>query len=425
MKHFLLALIVASFALNGCVAGGSKKDDGDNDVPVMTDASADDTTSVGDTSATDVQGTNDTAQATDTEQVEDSAATTDTSIEEDATPEEDVAVEDTATSDAPEPPADVEDVEDVPEVVAGCMEEEQEAVQKVNPGKLMEKCETECGVGKTWCIVQCFAQATEVSVECGACFGKTYDCIQDSCAGLCDSLTSESCESCASDNGCFNVLAECVGKNGPPPGNGLCSPMDQEQVENGGSKVDGAMIQCVEECGNQDFGCIEQCVAGKLNVSESCTTCFGMYAACASFQCVEECKEFGSDGCQACIVATGCKAQLQLCVAGEEPGPPTPPEDTACSETDLMVFGALGPKLKDVISNCWEECAEKDDKNCIAKCLKTNTDLSFSCSDCQGAVYQCVYDKCYEPCQNDLDAPECDACVGNTNCIDTTCFGDM
>ena len=417
MKHCLFSLLVLFLSLSGCRALVIDSGSG----------ATDDTQNTVDASATDgATGSTDTASI-DSGEAEDAPSPSDAPTVGDAVAVEDAGQEDIEGEDVPKPLPDAGEPSDVPEVIAGCTEDEQNAVQSVNPGPLMEKCEAQCGVGKTGCIVECFANATEVSLDCGACFGKTYDCIQDSCADVCDSLTDPECEKCASDKGCFAVLAECVGSDGPPAPGGLCSPIDIDQIENAGDKVDTAMAQCLIDCGQGDYTCIEQCMVNKVNISGSCSTCFGMYAACAQFECGDSCTDFAGGECQACMEKKGCKAQLQICLdggpGGGPGGPPTPPEDAACGADDLMVMGALGEKMKDIISKCWDECANDDGPNCIGKCLQTATDLSAECSKCQGATYQCVYDTCLKECQNDLDAPECDGCVKDSGCLDTACFG--
>jgi hypothetical protein len=201
MKCMGLSLLVLSLSLSGCVDRVSKDDKKGDDVAVPSDAVAPSDAGVSEDGTTegDTPAPSDTSAPSDA--VADATTVEDAAVEEDVTePEEDAAVEE-----------DVTEPSDIPEIISGCNADEGVALMGVNPGVLMEKCVAQCGVGELMCVVGCFAEGAKVSVECGACFGDAYACILEKCNDVCDSLTDDACEKCASNMGCFDDLGTCTG----------------------------------------------------------------------------------------------------------------------------------------------------------------------------------------------------------------------
>jgi len=403
MRSVFIFFLLSAFLTASCVATSKKKNESDG---VTGDVVVD--VAVSDISADSGSETDQTAPPKDATEPPADGGGPDTPTVADAGPSDTATVDAVAADSA---------AADVGTIESGCTPEEQEAVFSVNPGIVIQLCIKDCGAGDVQCVQDCFAEKTGVSLECASCFAQTYACILENCADVCEDVTTEECEQCAAENGCFEEMVQCVGIDlGPPEGEeGMCQGPDMEAVAEAGDETDALLQVCNEGC-DFDAACMQDCMAAELGISAGCAQCFGAFTGCVAATCKAECSDFTSEGCNTCLKDSGCKDMLFSCT-----GVYTEPLG-ACAMADLTILGEQGDAFPLLLKECWELCGDPTPE-CLGDCIEEKLGMSESCSDCYGDMFACAFNHCPVECKDSIDSEVCALCVEQAGCFEYDCFG--
>jgi hypothetical protein len=279
---------------------------------------------------------------------------------------------------------------------------------------LLSGCVASCAVTDTDgdCLSACLTEAG-VSAGCAGCLSPLQACTAANCAVNCTVDSDDpQCGQCM-DEYCAAERESCFADQCPicPETHGAC--MNDEDGPLMGTLQETIGV-CTGTCADDadPLACSTQCLAD-AGLSEGCSGCMAVLAACTVEQCGASCNpqaqaEDGGAACVTCAEAS-CGAESTACFGADGgPGLPGAGSGPACvnEQDSSLLTSDSDPK-----GVCEVACIDSADQTvCLTTCLE-QAGFSPSCSGCIGVLSACVFASCAEACNGDATDEQCQTCV--------------